>query len=573
MTQNTIRLLLIVESSLDAELAVSALSRAGCNVIARRVDSPTALGDALDRAQWDLAIADYTIPEFALAGFGGEAALELVRQHDADMPFIFLSDARGEDAAVSAMRTGAQDYIIKGDLSRLTVAVERALRDATLRRERRRVEQRLAYLAYHDALTELPNRTLLHDRLDQALRVAHREGTPVSLLLVDLNEFKGINDTLGHHAGDRVLQSVASRIRAVVRQADTVARMGGDEFAIVLPMADLDGAVMTAQKVLRAVEEPCVVGQRPLSVRASLGVAMYPEHGASADALLQKADIAMYVAKTDGVGVSVYATNRDQVTHRRLSLISELRNGLDEAQFFVEYQPVIDLRSRAAAGVEALVRWNHPRQGRILPGDFIDLAEQTGLIAPLTTIVLETAVREWTPIQTIPPIPVAVNLSARTLHDARLPQRIAAILDAYDAPPFCLGFEITENILMADPARSLECLARLHDMGVRLVIDDFGTGYSSLRYLRRLPVDELKIDRSFIAALAAGNDDVIVRSTIDLAHNLGLTVVAEGVESEEVRQRLETLGCDGVQGTHVSAPGRAAEIRDWIGQQHLLRIP
>jgi EAL domain-containing protein (putative c-di-GMP-specific phosphodiesterase class I) len=222
-------------------------------------------------------------------------------------------------------------------------------------------------------------------------------------------------------------------------------------------------------------------------------------------------------------------------------LISELRKGLDEAQFFLEYQPMLHLRSNVVVGVEALVRWNHPQQGLVMPGDFINLAEQTGLINPLTTIVLETAIREWTPLQTVPPLAVAVNLSPRTLQDPRLPHRIASMLDAYDAPPFCLALEITENILMSDPARSLECLTRLHDMGVRLVIDDFGTGYSSLSYLRRLPVDELKIDRSFVMGLTTGRDDVIVRSSIDLAHNLGLTVVAAGVENEDVQLRLHAM--------------------------------
>jgi len=562
-----IRLLLINDSPDDAALVLSELAQGGYDVAVERVDSPGALAAALDRDQWDLAIADYALP-----GFGGQAALELLRQRDPDLPFIFLSDTGGEDAAVSAMRTGAHDFIMKANLPRLIAAVERELRQANARRERRLLEQRLAYLAYHDALTELPNRLLLHDRLDQALRVAARERSSASLLMLDLNGFKAINDTLGHHAGDRVLQTMAKRVRGALRQADTVARLGGDEFAVVLPIAEQNGAVATAHKVLHAIEEPCIVDQHALSVRASLGVACFPDHGLSAETLLQKADTAMYVAKADRVGVAVYSATRDLHTPRRLSFISELRKGLDEAQFFVEYQPILGLRTNLLAGLEALVRWNHPKQGRVLPGDFIDLAEQTGLINPLTTIVLETAIREWTPAQTMLPIRVSVNLSSKTLHDPRLPHRIAAMLDAYDAPPFCLGLEITENILMADPARSLECLERLHEMGVRLVIDDFGTGYSSLGHLRRLPVDELKIDRSFVAALEAGRDEVIVRSTIDLAHNLGLTVVAEGVETEEMLQRLRALGCDAVQGTLVSRPRRADEIRQWMVQQNLLGI-
>ena len=241
---------------------------------------------------------------------------------------------------------------------------------------------------------------------------------------------------------------------------------------------------------------------RPLArVRASIGIACFPEHGSSADTLLQKADVAMYVAKSDGVGISVYAPNRDRNTHRRLTLISELRKGLDENQFFLEYQPILHLRTNLIIGVEALVRWKHPQQGRLLPAKFIHMAEQTGLINPLTTIVLETAIREWSQHPTNPPITVSVNLSPRTLRDPMLPQRIAGMLAVFSAPHASLALEITENIMMSDPARSMDCLKRLHEMGVRVVIDDFGTGYSSLSYLRRLPVDELKIDRSFVAGL------------------------------------------------------------------------
>ena len=296
-----------------------------------------------------------------------------------------------------------------------------------------------------------------------------------------------------------------------------MARLGGDEFAVLLPFADLDGALLTAQKLLQEVEQPCVIDHRSLSVRASLGIATFPEHGGSADTLLQKADVAMYVAKTDGVGISVYAQNRDQNTHRRLTLISELRRGLDENQFFLEYQPILHLRTNLIIGVEALVRWKHPQHGRVLPGNFIHMAEQTGLINPLTTIVLETAIREWSRQPTHPPLTVSVNLSPRTLRDPMLPQRIAGMLAVFSAPHASLALEITENILMSDPASRWTASSGSIEMGIRIVIDDFGTGYSSLSYLRRLPADELKIDRSFVAGLMTGQDDVIVRSTIDLA--------------------------------------------------------
>ena len=557
-----LHLLLIEDSSADEALVLRALTSAGYAVDHERDDRPAALTEALDRRPWDVVIIDYTIATIPTV-----MALELIRQRDADLPCIVLSGTSGEDAAVAAMRIGARDYILTTQLERLAPSVERELAEAGVRRERRRAEQRLAHFAYHDALTDLPNRLLLHDRLAQGLRVASRTGSSLALLILDLNGFKEINDTLGHYAGDRILQCVGSRVRGMLREADTVARLGGDEFAIVLPVTDVDGALLTAQRMLHEIEQPCVIDHRALSVHASLGIACFPEQGTTAEALLQRADVAMYVAKSDGIGIAVYAPDQDRHTHRRLTLISELRRGLDENQFVLEYQPIVQLASHVVTGVEALVRWNHPRQGRVMPAGFIHLAEQTGLINPLTTIVLETAIREWSHPPSTPPLTVAVNLSPRTLQDPSLPRRIADMLAVYSAPPESLALEITENILMSDPARSLDCLTRLHEMGMRIVIDDFGTGYSSLSYLRRLPVDELKIDRSFIASLLSGSDDVIVRSTIDLAHNLGLRVVAEGVESDEVQARLMALGCDAAQGTFIRAPAPAADVRAWMGPE------
>jgi diguanylate cyclase (GGDEF)-like protein len=558
-----LRLLLIADSEDDAALVVRALTFSGYDVMAERVETGAALVEALEKQEWDLAIADHAMPRFS-----GTAALELLREHDPDMPFIFVSDTMDDDAAVAAIKTGAQDYVMKGNLKRLIPAIDRELRETAIRRQRKLAEQRLAHLAYHDALTDLPNRALLYDRLQQSVLAAHRSGHPLSLLVLDLDRLKDINDAMGHQAGDRLLQLVGLRLRATLREADTVARLGGDEFALVLPSTDVEGAVLAARKVLQELALPFVVDGHSFAVRASIGIARFPDHAWTAEMLLQKADIAMYLAKADASGVAVYAPDRDRYTHRRLGFVTDLTQAMDEEEFFVEYQPILHLGTGRVTGVEALVRWNHPQQGRLLPAEFIPLAEQTGLILPLTTLVLDTAMDHFPTTEGAIPLSIAVNLSPRNLQDVELADRVAERLRARSMDATSLTFEITENVIMSDPARAMESLTRLHELGVRLAIDDFGTGYSSLGYLRRLPVDELKIDRSFVIGLGSGDDEVIVRSTIDLAHNLGLSVVAEGVESLAVQQQLLALGCDAAQGFFISAPADADATRQWIAGRH-----
>jgi diguanylate cyclase (GGDEF)-like protein len=554
-----LNLLLIEDSPDDAVLVTRALTRAGYDVDAQRVFTADALRTALSDRAWDLAIADFTMPSFT-----GTAALAIVREAGLDLPFIFVSGTIGEHVAVAAMKDGAHDYIMKGNLARLAPAVDRELREAEVRRERRRANERVAYLAYHDPLTDLPNRALLQDRLHQAILTSRRDGKSLALLTLDLDGFKEVNDALGHHAGDKVLQQVSARLRATLRESDTVARFGGDEFAVLLPVTETDGAERTARKILQALEEPVVVDGRPLAVHGSIGISCFPLHAANSDELLQKADVAMYLAKSEQSGYAVYSPERDRHTEHRLSLMTALRRGVDDKEFVLDYQPIVELRSGRVCAIEALLRWNHPDQGRLLPKDFIRLAEHTGLITPLTSFAVERSLADWAASPSAPPFRIAVNLSPRSLNDPAFPGRVRRMLEARGASADWLALEITENLIMSDPERSIRSLTELHEMGIRLILDDFGTGYSSLSYLRRFPVDELKIDQSFVIGLAGGEDEALVRSIIGLAHNLKLNVVAEGVETEDVRDRLISLGCDAVQGHYICRPATAATIAAWM---------
>jgi diguanylate cyclase (GGDEF)-like protein len=421
--------------------------------------------------------------------------------------------------------------------------------------------------ALHDVLTGLPNRALLHDRVGQAITQAKRERGVVGLMLMDLNRFKEINDTLGHHHGDDLLQQIGPRLKAALREADTVARLGGDEFAVLLPGIDTpESAREVGEKLLAALDEPFTVDGMSLEVGASIGGAAYPVDGDDVDALLRRADVAMYVAKDAGAGVQMYSSSDDEHSPDRLALAADLRRAMDEEELFVAYQPKIELAGGTVQGVEALVRWQHPERGMIPPTDFIGHAEHTGLIKPLTLYVLDHALRQaaiWRAEGLR--LSVAVNLSVRALLDHSLPDDVHRLLCRWSVPPELLELEITESTIMADPVRAREILDELHEMGIRLAIDDFGTGYSSLGYLKRLPVDEIKIDRSFISSMCEdAHDATIVRSTIELGRNLGLRVVAEGIETDEVCAQLQALGCHLGQGYAFSPPIPGPELTRWV---------
>lgn len=423
------------------------------------------------------------------------------------------------------------------------------------------------YQALHDDLTKLPNRVLLHDRISQSILGVDREKSLVAIMLMDLDRFKEVNDTLGHHSGDLLLRQIGPRLRSILRESDTIARLGGDEFAILLPnVVDRPAAVQVADKIKRALDLPFEIQGLKLNIEASIGIAFAPDHGRDVDTLIQRADIAMYVSKGSGSGYAIYTAEQDRHSPNRLLLIGQIRQAMVDQEISLYYQPKASLITGQVTGVEALVRWNHPERGLLSPDEFIPMTENTGLIEPLTLYLIETAVRQcrvWRDagVELI----VSVNVSARSLLDHELPEQIMELLERWNVPPGSLRLEITESTIMEDPVRALAVLDRLHQRKIGLALDDFGTGYSSLSYLKRLPVDELKIDKSFVTNMHTDDDDaVIVRSTIDLGRNLGLEVVAEGVETKEHWDQLIELGCDTAQGYYLSRPIAAGEFMQWM---------
>jgi diguanylate cyclase (GGDEF)-like protein len=421
--------------------------------------------------------------------------------------------------------------------------------------------------AMHDALTGLPNRELFRMRVARAVEDCERTRRPFGVLLLDLDHFKEINDTLGHQVGDDLIVEVARRVRDNLRPGDTVARLGGDEFAVLT--VDLDqeeDGLRVAERLLEALEDPFHAGDVRLDVQASLGLALHPDHGDDVDTLLQHADIALYEAKRERGTVSRYEPTSDDHSPERLALAADLRHALQADELYVEFQPKVASLTGRVVGLEALVRWAHPRRGLLMPDDFLPVVENTGLIVPLTMSVLDKALcglAQWR--ATGHDVSVAVNLSARHLTDVDLPRKVETLLRGRGIPASALTLEVTETMVMSDPTRAVAVLGVLRDLGVGVAVDDFGTGYSSLAYLRRLQIDELKIDKSFVQDLATDEGDgVIVRSTIEMGHNLGLRVVAEGVEDESTMQMLRAWRCDVLQGYAISRPLPQDQVADWL---------
>jgi diguanylate cyclase (GGDEF)-like protein len=495
---------------------------------------------------------------------------------------VFVPLKLGEATPIGSVEVGIPYGAIQDSISRQTHRIQLTLflglfvlwgtlltvvsyASQRLRRQAAEKEE----LALSDSLTGLANRTMFQDAIHSAISGAGRRKVAGAVMLMDLDRFKDVNDTLGHHNGDLLLQRIGARLDSVLRNTATVARLGGDEFAILLgDTHDRQAVVPVVRRVLKVLEEPVVVGGLALQVEASIGIAMFPEHGRTVDAVMRAADVAMYVAKEHRSGYEFYDEEGHEHRHDagRLALIGELRRAMDEAELVLHYQPKVDLRTGQAKGVEALARWTHPERGMLSPDEFIPLAERSNLLRPMTLYLLDTAMRQANAWRSKGiEVSVAVNLSMQNMLDLRLPNDLARLLTSWRLPAGSLELEITESTIMADHRRAQTILGRLSKMGVRLSIDDFGTGYSSLQYLQELPVDAIKIDKSFVISMETDpGNATIVQSTVDLGHNLGLEVVAEGVEDMHTYNKLAALGCDYAQGYFLSKPLSAEKLTIWL---------
>jgi len=550
MTNDIIRVLLVEDNPADARLIIEyfkelretpfLVSEADCFAVA--------LEHIADR-HFDVILLDLSLPDSH-----GLETLHSMHAHAPNMPLIVLTGLDDDELALTAMRYGAQDFLIKGkfDIHLLNRTIRYTI-------ERRRAQAEIKKLAYFDMLTGLPNRVLFADRLKQAIVMAERDNRDVALLFLDLDHFKNVNDSIGHAYGDRLLKISADRIQHCLRSSDTVARIGGDEFVVILPMiSGAEYVSKVAGKILDTLKKPVQLEEYELYTSASIGISVYPNDGASIDDLLKNADIAMYQAKEGGRNnFQFFSRDMNAQALSRQMIESSLRQAISREEFYLVYQPQFDIGSRTIVGLEALLRWRHPQKGSIYPLQFISIAEETGMIIPIGEWVLRTACHQAKAWQDAghPYLRMAVNISARQFKQDNFVALVQTILEESGLPPERLELELTESTIMERADRNIQALRELKNLGVTLAIDDFGTGYSSLSYLKHFPIDRLKIDRSFVRDINTDGDDAaIAEAIIVMAHSLKLEVVAEGVELEEQLDFLNNCKCDMFQGYLLSHP-------------------
>ncbi|GAA0368041.1 hypothetical protein GCM10009092_35390 [Bowmanella denitrificans] len=550
----------------DMLLLLQELRRGGYRLQCERVDTPEALRKQLTSRKWDIVFCDYSMPQM-----NGRQALDIVRSIDLDVPFIFVSGSIGEDIAVEAMRTGAQDYIMKHNLKRLTPAVCRELDDAKARHERRAAELRLQFLTHYDQLTQLPNRVLFQSKLSESLQLCEAIQAMTAVVCVNLDKFKNINDSLGYDAGDLVLQEVACRLKNVLSPPSVVARFSADEFFILLPnIGSRQAVVKLMENILYSLERPFNLQGCRLYLNASVGMTLSPQDGNDAQTLLRNADIATCRVKDKGgKNYGMYTPDMTVRLEELMELEQAMRRALHNQEFQLYYQPQVSLRDNKLIGVEALIRWHRPAQGMVSPGDFIPLAEETGLIIPLGEWVLRQACIQacrWKQAGH-PAFRVAVNISPLQFRQQALAEQVLTLLQEYELEPSWLELEITESVIMQDTAAALTTLNRLKQHQVHVSLDDFGTGYSSLSYLKHFKVDMIKVDQAFVKDVSQDQDDAtIISAIIAMAGKLGMKVIAEGVETQHQYDFLREEGCDYIQGYLIGRPMPAEQFDAWLEQ-------
>ncbi len=559
-TLHSLHILVVEDSEDDTQLLLRHLRSSDYEVTAERVETREEMLNALAHQSWDIVFADYTLPHFS-----GLEAIRLIRGHDPDVPIILISGTIGEERAIEVIKAGAQDYLLKGNIKRLLSAVARELEEAALRREHRKSQERLKFLAYYDQLTGLPNRAYFLEQVAAMLTTEDPAHQHITVLTAELSEYHEINATLGYTAGDALLCRAGERLQQLLPSTALLAILGSGRYAMALAPSNLDYAHLVADKLHSSFNEPFDIADFRVNTGIYLGAAQYPDHGQDAQLLLRRAEAVLKLAHGHATGYAAYSAERDSCKPENIALATDLRNALGTEQLRLYFQPKVDFKTGRLAGVEALVRWEHPQQGLITPDRFVVLAEKSGLIIPLTQWVLDASVKQhlaWAVHELN--LPIAANLSVRNLLDRKLMDQLYALILEHNLPPGALEAEVTESALMEYPQHAIKTLNALRDMGVQIYIDDFGTGYSSLAYLKRLPIDGVKIDKSFVSDVTTNPDSAtIVRSTIELAHNLGLQVVAEGVEEQSSFDCLAALGCDKAQGYYISRPLSAQDFELW----------
>lgn len=551
------KLLLVEDNLSDADFLAASLRRHQVtDVEFSHATSLSAAIDEVHQGSFDIVLLDLDLPDAS-----GIECVDAIQRANPDLPIVALSGTDDEDFAVSILNKGVQDYLVKWEGQGRTIL--RSIRYAI---ERKRSELRLNYLAQYDPLTEIPNRQYFQDQLERATARARRDASQVALFFLDLDQFKVINDTLGHEAGDQLLREMASRLGKAIRAGDILARLGGDEFAVLLEgINGARDAEAVARSILNIIAEPFKIEARQIVVTTSIGITIYPNDNSNTTALLKNADIAMYQAKETGRNKFKFFTERmhdELVQYHQLEV--DIKEALDNESFHLVYQPKVNLKSRSIQGMEALLRWDSATRGAIAPADFIPVAEESGHIVPLGYWVLDEVCRNikiWQH-ENLPIVPVSVNISARQFQQADFSERVRTTLYAHEIEPHSIELEVTEGLLMEDTAAAQQCLRSLKDVGVRISIDDFGTGHSCLNYLRHFPIDVLKIDKSFVSDIETDDDSsIIIEAIIALARSLRLDTVAEGVENQEQLEFLIDHGCHVAQGFLFGQPISVREVQ------------